>query len=191
MSSLPNEIFSDLTNFLPNDDITDLMLLSRKFNALVTPRLRRINEDRATMNQTIESFMPTPAPEDHDEWISQLNLKRFKPIGSVAKKRMKKLLANVREFEDCFHKFYDKREIDIGTFDILKEGMSLERFDDTTFLRILFTLVSTPQFRQEYNVPTDLSDPLRACLIFIVVVPNQIPSSHFEDVVRIFNFYDH
>ncbi|KAI1704930.1 hypothetical protein Ddc_15949 [Ditylenchus destructor] len=149
MSSVPNEIFGNITNFLPNDDITDLMLLSRTFNAHVTPRLRRINEDRTTMNQTIESFETTPTSEDADEWVAQLNLKRFEPIGSVAKKRMKELLVNIQEFEDCFHKFNEKPELDIGTFDRIKQGMSLERFDDAAFLHIMFAFVSTPEFCQE------------------------------------------
>ncbi|KAI1697112.1 hypothetical protein DdX_18675 [Ditylenchus destructor] len=85
MSSLPNEIFFDISNFLPNDDITDLMLMSRTFNALVTPRLQKINQEMTTMNQSIESFMPTPAPHHTDnDWIAQLNLKKFEPIGSEA-----------------------------------------------------------------------------------------------------------
>ncbi|KAI1706846.1 hypothetical protein Ddc_15113 [Ditylenchus destructor] len=85
MSSLPNEIFSDVTNFLPNDDITDLMLMSKTFNALVTPRLKKINQEMSTMDQSIKSFMPSPAPDPTDcKWISQLNLKRFEPIGSEA-----------------------------------------------------------------------------------------------------------
>ncbi|KAI1731120.1 hypothetical protein Ddc_03849 [Ditylenchus destructor] len=66
MSFLPNEIFLDMTNFLPNNDITDLMLLSRKFNAFVTPRLQKIDQEMATMNQTIESLMPSPAPNFYD-----------------------------------------------------------------------------------------------------------------------------
>ncbi|KAI1704927.1 hypothetical protein Ddc_15946 [Ditylenchus destructor] len=150
MSSLPNEIFFDITNFLPNDDITDLMLLSRTFNAHVTPRLKKINEDMATMNQSIKSFMSSLAPKNESEWIS--HRKRFLPIGSVAKKRMKKLFANNQVIEDCFCKFDEKQELDIGTFDILKKGMSLERFDDTTFLHIMYGLVSIPEFCQEYNV---------------------------------------
>ncbi|KAI1701766.1 RWD domain-containing protein [Ditylenchus destructor] len=44
MCSLPNEVFSVITNFLPNDDIIDLMFLSRNFNTLVTPRLKQIDE---------------------------------------------------------------------------------------------------------------------------------------------------
>ncbi|KAI1699567.1 hypothetical protein Ddc_18511 [Ditylenchus destructor] len=93
MSSLPNEISFDITNFLPNDDITDLMLMSRKFNAFVTPRLKKINEDRATMNQSIKS----PVPEiNDDKWIAQQDLKKFEPIGSVAKKQMKAVFESIR-----------------------------------------------------------------------------------------------
>ncbi|KAI1699931.1 hypothetical protein DdX_17024 [Ditylenchus destructor] len=132
-SSLPSEIFSNITNFLPNDDITDLMLMSRKFNALVTPRLKKIDEDRATMNQSIKSFMPMPTPENKDTWVADLNIKRFEPIGSVAKKRMKELFANHQKIEDCLHKYFVKQEKNAGALDPLKEGMSLERFDDTTF----------------------------------------------------------
>ncbi|KAI1695374.1 hypothetical protein Ddc_21273 [Ditylenchus destructor] len=145
MSSLPNEIFYNITNFLPNDDITDLMLLSRKFNALVTPRLKKIGEEMTTMNQSIESFMPMPEPTD-DEWISQLNLKRFEPIGSVAKNRIKELF----EKED----FMSSMQVEYRNVSLLRfrKTMSLERFNVATFLRILGALVSTPKFRQEYNV---------------------------------------
>ncbi|KAI1703441.1 hypothetical protein Ddc_16549 [Ditylenchus destructor] len=83
MFYLPNEVLSVITKFLPNDDVIDLMLLSRNFNALVTPRLREIDQEMSNMNQSIESFMPMPAPDETDNvWISQLNLKKFEPIGS-------------------------------------------------------------------------------------------------------------
>ncbi|KAI1707489.1 hypothetical protein Ddc_14774 [Ditylenchus destructor] len=102
MSSLPNEIFADLTNFLPNDDITDLMLLSRTFNTLVTPRLKKIDQEMSTTNQSIKSFMPSPEPDPSDnEWIAKLNLKRFLPIGSEAKKPMKKLIRNKEFVQYC------------------------------------------------------------------------------------------
>ncbi|KAI1707488.1 hypothetical protein Ddc_14773 [Ditylenchus destructor] len=137
MSALPNEIFSDMTKFLPNDDITDLMLMSRTFNALVTPRLQKINQDLTTMNQSIKS----PVPEiNDDKWIAQLNLKRFEPIGSVTKKRAKNAFERFRNGE---------MKVDEMA---LKERMSLERFDDVTFLRILAALVATPKFREEYNI---------------------------------------
>ncbi|KAI1703445.1 hypothetical protein Ddc_16553 [Ditylenchus destructor] len=149
MSSLPNEIFSDITNLLPNDDITDLMLLSRKFNALVTPRLKKIDEEMATVNQSIESFMPSPEPSPTDnEWISQLNLKRFEPIGSEAKSRMKELF----EKEDFMNSMRKKEDRNVFILRF-REAMSLERFDVTSFLRILGALVLAPKFRQEYNVP--------------------------------------
>ncbi|KAI1694007.1 hypothetical protein DdX_20340 [Ditylenchus destructor] len=146
MSSLPSEIFSDITNFLPNDDITDLMLMAKTFNALVTPRLKKIDEDRATMNQSIKS----PVPEIKDgEWIAQLDLKRFEPIGSVAKKRMKDVIERI-----CIEEL--KWEI-MG----LKEVMSLERFDDATFLRILWALLAKPEFRQEYNISQEAAGILQ------------------------------
>ncbi|KAI1700814.1 macrophage migration inhibitory factor (MIF) domain-containing protein [Ditylenchus destructor] len=72
MFSLPNEIFSDITNFLPNDDITDLMLVEK---------LQRSCDSAFAKNQS-------------GEWIVQLNLKKFEPIGSEAKKRMKKAFEN-------------------------------------------------------------------------------------------------
>ncbi|KAI1703815.1 hypothetical protein DdX_14651 [Ditylenchus destructor] len=70
---IPNEVFSDITNFLPNDDITDLMLMSWNFNALVTPRLRRIVQAATTV--------PTPAQLMDDQWFQQ-NVKKFLPIGT-------------------------------------------------------------------------------------------------------------
>ncbi|KAI1700819.1 hypothetical protein Ddc_17928 [Ditylenchus destructor] len=92
MSSLPNDIFYHVTNFLPNDDITDLMLLSRTFNALVTSRLQKIDQEMATMDQSVKSFIPLTAPDPTDnESNVQLYLKRFEPIGCEAKKRMKKV----------------------------------------------------------------------------------------------------
>ncbi|KAI1704926.1 hypothetical protein Ddc_15945 [Ditylenchus destructor] len=142
MSSLPTDIFYNITNFLPNDDITDLMLMSRTFNALVTPRLKKIDKDRANMNQSLATLMPLPTPENKDVWVTQLNPKRFLPIGSVAKKRMKELFANNQVVDDCFRQ---------GAFDILKKGMSLERFDDATFMCILSIFATSPEFCQEYN----------------------------------------
>ncbi|KAI1701413.1 hypothetical protein Ddc_17637 [Ditylenchus destructor] len=178
MPFLPNEIFADLTKFLPNDDITDLMLLSRKFNALVTPRLQKIDEEMATMNQSIKS--PVPEISD-DEWISQLNFKRFDPIGSKAKKRMQEAFMNEIELLDCLneatldngmlksHKeslkelldYLHKATLDKGMLKSLKERMSLERFDDITFYRILAGLVSVPKFRQDYNISLEFSQLIR------------------------------
>ncbi|KAI1701658.1 f-box-like domain-containing protein [Ditylenchus destructor] len=157
MSSLPNEIFCDIANFLPNDDITDLMLTSRTFNSLVTPRLRKIDQEMATLNQSIKS----PVREVTDcEWISQMNLKRFEPIGSAAKKRMKQvfeILGNRRESNDDILRF--------------KEGMSLERFGDATFLRILNALLSKPEFRREYNISLHLAESIQlSCNIHLTFV---------------------
>ncbi|KAI1700818.1 hypothetical protein Ddc_17927 [Ditylenchus destructor] len=109
MSSLPSEIFSNITNFLPTDNITDLMLLSRKFNAVVTPRLKKIDQ---------------------------------------AKKRMKETFEN----DDKLLNSLVTATLNTGMLDELKERMSLERFDDTTFVRILMALVAMPKFREEYNV---------------------------------------
>ncbi|KAI1699517.1 hypothetical protein DdX_17269 [Ditylenchus destructor] len=151
MSLLPTELFSDITNFLPNDDITDLMLLSKNFNSLVTPRLQKIDQEMATMNQTIETFMPVPMPDSADltdEWISQLNLKKFEPIGSQAKRRMREVFRHPDDLLCCLQ----NAEMGVGSLDKLQKGMSLERFDDATFLRILGALVGTPKFRQEYNI---------------------------------------
>ncbi|KAI1699568.1 hypothetical protein Ddc_18512 [Ditylenchus destructor] len=192
MSSLPNEIFADLTNFLPNDDVTDLMLLSKKFNALVTRRLQKIDEDRAIMNQSIDTFLPSPAPEyTNDGWISQLNLKRFEPIGSKAKNQVKQLFENNKEFEKCFHKLDGELELDIGTLDSLKEKMSLERFDDPTFLRILFTLVALPKFRQEYNISNEFAKYFHKWLYqFAIRLQFHLSFSYYSDVTRIWKFYN-
>ncbi|KAI1700822.1 hypothetical protein Ddc_17931 [Ditylenchus destructor] len=149
MSSLPNDIFYNVTNFLPNDDITDLMLLSRTFNALVTSRLQKIDQEMATMDQSVKSFIPSTAPVSTDnKWNVQLYLKRFEPIGSPAKKRMKKVFENQTAF------LYRLRyaTLNIGMLDDLKERMSLERFDDSTFMRILKALLTVPKFREEYNI---------------------------------------
>ncbi|KAI1701409.1 hypothetical protein Ddc_17633 [Ditylenchus destructor] len=175
MSSLPNEIFSDITNFLPNDDITDLMHLSRNFNAFVTPRLKKIDEDRATMNQSIESFMPSPTPENDCDWIPQLNLKQFEPIGSKAKKQVKKVLENEEN-----SKFFN------GFLDRLKKGMSLDRFDEPSFLRILGALVSTPKFRQDYSIPFELAYNYLQTIHLIV---RYGCGEEHDDVYRIWSFY--
>ncbi|KAI1706845.1 hypothetical protein Ddc_15112 [Ditylenchus destructor] len=191
MSSLPNEIFSDVTNFLPNDDITDLMLMSKTFNALVTPRLKKINQEMSTMDQSIKSFMPSPAPDPTDcKWISQLNLERFKPIGSEAKKRMQKVFENERELPNFL------RNATLGNylFDRLKERMSLERFDDETFLRILGALVSMPKFRKEYNISyksgkliINIAIELRMQLSYLI---NFDFGDAFADIRRIWWFYN-
>ncbi|KAI1699520.1 hypothetical protein DdX_17273 [Ditylenchus destructor] len=178
MSSLPNEIFSDMTKFLPNDNITDLMLMSRNFNALVTPRLKKIDEEMATMNQSIGSFMPSPAPENDHEWIPQLNLKRFEPIGSKAKKRVKEVLENEKNLNE--NHVFD------GMIDRLKEGMSLDRFDNISFLRILGALISTPKFRQEYNIPFELA--YYFSLTLTLILDSRYDEFH-DDVHRIWAFY--
>ncbi|KAI1713256.1 hypothetical protein Ddc_12016 [Ditylenchus destructor] len=153
MSSLPNEIFSDITNFLPNDDITDQMLMSRTFNALVTPRLQKIDQEMATMNQSIE-YEEIIAPNPIDDvcccfrCLAALNLKRFEPIGSEAKKRMKEVFENQTEFLYLL----SIATLDTGMLDGIKTGMSLERFDDETFLRILSVLVSVPKFCEEHKI---------------------------------------
>ncbi|KAI1703439.1 hypothetical protein Ddc_16547 [Ditylenchus destructor] len=152
MSYLPSEVVSVITKFLPNDDITDLMFLSRNFNALVTPRLREIDQEMATMNQSIESFMPMPAPDETDSnWITQLNLQRFEPVGSEAKKRMKEVFkedSRENAFLKCVRNAKD-RNVSLHRF---KQILSLERFDDPTFLRVLCVLLSRPKFCEEYNV---------------------------------------
>ncbi|KAI1697116.1 hypothetical protein DdX_18679 [Ditylenchus destructor] len=184
MSSLPNEIFSDITNFLPNDDVTDLMLMSRTFNALVTPRLQKIDQEMATMNQSIKSFMPTPAPEPSDsEWIAQLNLKRFEPIGSAAKKRMKETFEHEREF------LYLLRDatLDIGMLDGFKERMSLERFDDATFLRILGALVAIPKYQEEYKITERTSNRINFLASFLIA--SNPYNGEYEDLRRISKFY--
>ncbi|KAI1700942.1 hypothetical protein DdX_16379 [Ditylenchus destructor] len=182
MSSLPNEIFYNITNFLPNDDITDLMLMSRNFNAHVTPRLKKIDEEMATVNQTIESFMPSPTPEATDnEWISQLNLKRFEPIGSEAKKLMKEVFTRIEEFDISFDNVESRLTVNIE----LKKRMSLERFDDETFLRILWALLAQPKFRQEYNVSLEF-----ACFLTTPAGHNNhFGDDRFDDVLRIWSFY--
>ncbi|KAI1707493.1 hypothetical protein Ddc_14778 [Ditylenchus destructor] len=161
MSSLPNEIFSNISNFLPNDDITDLMLLSRNFNALVTPRLQKIDEEMTTMNQSIKS--PTSQVTD-GEWISQLNLKQFEPIGYNAKKQMRRSLAILRQ--DMVNTTEKWNIINVVRF---KERMSLERFDDATFLHILIALLSRPEFRQEYNISQHLGNHFQfLCMMHLV-----------------------
>ncbi|KAI1700966.1 UDP-glucoronosyl and UDP-glucosyl transferase domain-containing protein [Ditylenchus destructor] len=165
MSFLPNEIVYDITNFLPNDDITDQMLMSRNFNVLVTPRLKKIDQEMTTMNQSIESFMPSPAPADN-EWIPQLNLKRFEPIGSEAKKRMKKVFENRTDIIDCLFKI-NNPDMRSTLLPRLKKEMSLERFDDPTFLRILGALIAQPKFRQEYNVWPPLTVVMQVCFTLV------------------------
>ncbi|KAI1692595.1 hypothetical protein DdX_21165 [Ditylenchus destructor] len=274
MSSLPNDIFYNITNFLPNDDITDLMLMSRNFNAHVTLRLKKIDQEMATMNQCIKSFMPNPVPKDDcewipqlnlkrfepigsklyagrwndgqedgiddgmdvaagwkpavmiagpwkpsnwnasrwkrsnpemstmnqsiksftsspaptdNEWIPQLNLKRFEPIGSAAKNQMKKTFQDRNNFLSCFE------HIRLELLDKFKKGLSLERFDDLTFLRILMAFVATPRFRQKYSF-----SGLSALLIthhancFREKYENFFGpfNETFDDVRRIWSFYN-
>ncbi|KAI1695993.1 hypothetical protein DdX_19284 [Ditylenchus destructor] len=139
-SSLPNEIFADLTRFLPNSGITDLMLMSRKFNALVTPRLKKIDQ----------GIVPDPA----HAWISPLNLKQYEPIGSAAKKRMREVFEKEEDdLLNCLRRAGDWK-VPLKKF---KEKMSLQRFDDATFLRILNTLLSNPEFRRKYNVSRNMA----------------------------------
>ncbi|KAI1703830.1 hypothetical protein DdX_14669 [Ditylenchus destructor] len=185
MSPLPNEIVAVITNFLPNDDITDLMLLSRNFNALVTPRLEKFNQEMATMDQHIKSFMPIPAPDPTDcEWISQLDLKRFEPIGSEAKKRMREVFEKEEDdLLNCLRRAGDWN----APLDTFKEAMSLERYDDATFLRILSALLSKPGFREEYNVSLDLARYIKfLCNLRLDVRYGRT----FRDVKRIWLFYN-
>ncbi|KAI1703814.1 hypothetical protein DdX_14650 [Ditylenchus destructor] len=172
---LPNEIFSDLANFLPNDDMTDLMLLSRTFHAIIHPRLHKIDEEMSTKDQHIESFMPSPAPDTDREWISQLDLQRFEPIGSVAKNRMKEAFGN----RDDFLRSLWNATNGIDSFVRLKQRLSLERFDDATFLRILGAMVAMPKFRQEYKI----SYP------FAQTILPYTKRNRGDDVLRIWMFY--
>ncbi|KAI1695987.1 hypothetical protein DdX_19278 [Ditylenchus destructor] len=213
MSSLPNEIFYNITNFLPNDDITDLMLMSRNFNALVTPRLKKIEQEIATMNQSVESFMPSPAPDRSDhEWISQLNLERFEPIGYEAsylskfadpevnilskfqaKKRMREVFENHVELRDCVTNMTIP-SVRATMLPRLKERMSLDRFDDPSFLRIVGALVAKPKFRQEYNVPSMLPRIMTLCYLELAqhgpIYPNVDEMKElYIDVLRILSFY--
>ncbi|KAI1707498.1 hypothetical protein Ddc_14783 [Ditylenchus destructor] len=187
MSSFPNEIFYNITNFLPNDDIADLMLMSRNFNALVTPRLRKIDQQMATMNQSIESFMPLPAPEpSNNVWISQLNLKRFEPIGSQAKKRLTEAfyrinLNNLLELIRLILKDRNRLPCHEEMIDKYKEIMSLERYDTATFVRILCALIATPKFRQDYKIPIKFAHH-----IWWAISSNE----RFDDVARIYSFYN-
>ncbi|KAI1701410.1 hypothetical protein Ddc_17634 [Ditylenchus destructor] len=151
MTYLPNEVLTIITKFLPTDDITDLMLLSRNFNALVTPRLQKIDQEVATINQSIESFITLPAPGG--KWNSQLILKQFEPSDSKAKERMKEVFENENTFLYCLQ---DARPNN-GMLEKLKEKMSLERFDDPTFMGILGALISVPKFRQDYNISLKFS----------------------------------
>ncbi|KAI1699570.1 hypothetical protein Ddc_18514 [Ditylenchus destructor] len=179
MSSLPNEIFTNITDFLPNDDITDLMFLSKKFNALVTPRLQKIDEEMTTMNQSIKSFMPVSTPDTDNTWITQLNLKRFKPIGSNAKKRMKEVFEKRVVHRNCI--------CDIHGLEVVKKGMSLERFDFPTFLRILGALIATLKFCQEYNFRSISISSIETCFFLIA---SSYPNVSFVDVERILSFYN-
>ncbi|KAI1699516.1 hypothetical protein DdX_17268 [Ditylenchus destructor] len=195
MSSLPNEIFYNVTKFLPNDDITDLMLLSKKFNVLVTPRLRKIDQEMATMDQSIDSFMPSPAPEHADrEWISQLNLKRFEPIGSKAKKRMKQVFENEKDFQNFlvnvsshfrstshFRIISGSTALGIAKLDSYKEIMSLERLDDLSFLQILGVLVAMPKFRQEYNISAKFARCIHMEMVTIYSILNNT-SLHTQSI---------
>ncbi|KAI1706749.1 hypothetical protein Ddc_15158 [Ditylenchus destructor] len=189
MSSLPSEIFYNITNFLPNDDITDLMFLSRNFNALVTPRLRKIDQEMATINQHFDSFLPSPAPETDHEWISKLNLKRFEPIGSHAKKLMTKLMND--GFLNCvrYSMGWMGEEERPELLEIAKRRMFLERFGDTTFIRIMGALVATPKFRKKYNVSNRFADSYHCILGFPLLLSTIYPAN-FDDVRRIWSFYE-
>ncbi|KAI1707495.1 hypothetical protein Ddc_14780 [Ditylenchus destructor] len=188
MSSIPNEVLSVITRFLADDHVADLILLSRNFNAHVTPRLKKIDEEMATMNQSIKSFTPFPAPDSTDnEWISQLDLKRFLPIGSEAKKQMKKVFENYVDLRDSLG-YTENPDVRSRLLPILKKRMSLERFDDPTFLRIVGALIATPKFRQEYNV-----EPLLTFLVSVYCVEHAMTHTYgydtFHDVHQIMAFY--
>ncbi|KAI1695988.1 hypothetical protein DdX_16391 [Ditylenchus destructor] len=181
MCPFPTEVLSVITNFLPIDDITDLMLLSKQFSALAAPRLRPIDEEMATMNQSIKSFLPVG-----NEWISQLDFKRFLPIGSQAKNRMKSVFEN-RYLRVCLGNI-ENSDLRATMLPRIKERMSLERFDDPTFLRILGALIARPEFRQEYNVCTNLTVCVKIC--YQVIADHFIyPNDSFLDVMRILGFY--
>ncbi|KAI1703833.1 hypothetical protein DdX_14672 [Ditylenchus destructor] len=184
MYFLPSEVLIIITNFLPNDGITDLMLLSRNFNALVTPRLKNIDQEMATMNQSITSFKPKLKPELSDcEWIPQLNLERFEPIGFVAKRRMKEAFKRIEDaFLHCSH--YAGERVPLERF---KERMSLERFKDATFLRIFSALVSRPKFREEYKIRLDMSNYIHSVCEFVLETRY---SETCHDLKRIWSFYD-
>ncbi|KAI1707492.1 hypothetical protein Ddc_14777 [Ditylenchus destructor] len=98
-----------------------------------------------TMNQSIKS--PVAGVTD-DEWISQLNLKQFEPIGSQSKKRM-------REAFEILHKSFETAPWNVNVVRY-KKRMSLGRFDDATFWRILKALLARPEFCHAYNVSEQL-----------------------------------
>ncbi|KAI1703813.1 hypothetical protein DdX_14649 [Ditylenchus destructor] len=95
------------------------------------------------MNQSIES--PDPEIKDGD-WIAQLDLKRFEPIGSVAKKHMREMFATADKF------LPNARDDEWAE---IKEKMSLERFSYWTFLRIFCALLSSEEFRGNHSIPSD------------------------------------
>ncbi|KAI1700959.1 hypothetical protein DdX_16398 [Ditylenchus destructor] len=145
MSSLPNEIFYNISKFLPNDDITDLMLMSKKFNGLVTPRLQKIDQAKRRFTEVLE--------EDYKE-----------------------LAREIAPILGFWNGICDQDKVDK-----YKERMSLERFDNATFVRILAALVSLPKFRAEYNSPKKLARYIRIAVRF---------DEAFEDVRRIWSFYN-
>lgn len=61
-------------------------------------------------------------------------------------------MKEVFEDEDNFLYFLRNATPENGMLVELKERMSLERFNDPTFVCILGTLVAVPKFRQDYDI---------------------------------------
>ncbi|KAI1693342.1 hypothetical protein Ddc_22900 [Ditylenchus destructor] len=118
---------------------------------------------------------PATEPTDHKnlyyEWILQLNLKRFEPIGSIAKKRMKEAFGELENL---------KKSLGTTKFDEYQKRMSLERFNRESFYRIMDALMARQTFRQEYNISYELAR--------WVTLIYQLKS--FDDVRRIWSFYN-
>ncbi|KAI1703443.1 hypothetical protein Ddc_16551 [Ditylenchus destructor] len=97
---------------------------------------------------------------------------------------MKEVLKRVDDdFLKCVRKAGDGN-VSLGKF---KERMSLERFDDPTFLRVLCALVSMPEFREEYNVTWSLAGYIH--FLCKQQLENRY-SQTFQDVKRIWSFYN-
>ncbi|KAI1703816.1 hypothetical protein DdX_14652 [Ditylenchus destructor] len=144
------------------------------------------------MNQSIKSFMPSPAPAATDhEWVSQLNLTRFEPIGSETKKRMKDLFENQKDIKNLLliNLPNSLDDLKIPSLCKLKERMSLSRFDDATFLRIFCVQIATPKFRQEYNIShSDAAHMYYLAIALKYLFANY--SGTFDDVFRICLYYN-
>ncbi|KAI1700962.1 hypothetical protein DdX_16401 [Ditylenchus destructor] len=176
-----SSLYSIITGFLPKDDITDLMLMSRNFNAFVTPRLQKIDEEMATMNQSMVLLVPRHLSDRSFCSLISHNvqgiLKRCKPIGTEAKKRMRKVFQNRQDIIN----YLRNATSGFGILDSLKKRMSLQRFEDKTFLYILCVLVSTPKFRQVYNVRKSLAqDTIQFAALAHREIYNRCPNPHPE-----------